>query len=406
MRRARILIALAVPAACVLGIGARFVRTSDGDPVLRTVDVGASPWAAAADPAVGRVFVVNRSSGSGAFSGSSGFGFGAGSVTVLDAQTGEAIRSSPVGPDPRAIAVDARAHRVFVTNDDGSSVSVLDARTGLPLATTQVGARPHAVAVDARTGRIFVANTGDRTLSILAGARASVARTLHLAAASDRAVAVADSRSGRLFIGDAQSIAMLDSRTGKIVATTALGADATPLEGQSAVAMAVDEAAGRLYALTGASLVVLDAANGHLLDTLVIKGRAAALALDNRRHRILIAIAGGTPSPGGYGGYNGYVGYGGPTGSPGVQENGTVQVLDARTRKIIRTFAVGVAPSAIAVDPAAARAFVVDSGGQVRRSDPWGWIPENMRKHLTFLPGPLQTRTTEGSVTVVDLSRL
>jgi DNA-binding beta-propeller fold protein YncE len=75
-----------------------------------------------------------------------------------------------VGQNPTALAVDVHTRRVFVVNQgplyrNGAgtawgygSVSMLDATTGTLLRTTRVGQNPRAVAIDERTGRVFVAD--------------------------------------------------------------------------------------------------------------------------------------------------------------------------------------------------------------------------------------------------------
>jgi DNA-binding beta-propeller fold protein YncE len=65
-----------------------------------------------------------------------------------DGRSGAMLHSIAV-EDPATVAVDARAGRVVVMNQDGS-VSVLDARTDAPLHGTLVSSAPGwAVAVDA-----------------------------------------------------------------------------------------------------------------------------------------------------------------------------------------------------------------------------------------------------------------
>src|SRR5438067_4004534 len=106
-------------------------------PVVRTVAVGLGPSAVAVAEDSGRVFVANYNDGS---------------VSVLDARSGDFLRTVPVGTAPDALAVDERTGRVFVANLSDDSVSVLDAHSGDLLRTTAVGQGPTALAVDERAG--------------------------------------------------------------------------------------------------------------------------------------------------------------------------------------------------------------------------------------------------------------
>jgi hypothetical protein len=64
--------------------------------------------------------------------------------------------------------------------------------------------------------------------------------------------------------------------------------------------------------------------------------------------------------------------------------------------------AVGVAPSAVAVDERTGDVFVVNAGGSVSQRGAWAWVPRWLRRWLPFLPSrDAQTRTVPGSLSVV-----
>jgi DNA-binding beta-propeller fold protein YncE len=95
-------------------------------------------------------------------------------VVMLDAVSGRILRTVPVGPAPRALAVDTRSRRVFVVNEgsydakgytikDGS-LSVLDALAGRVLRTVPLQGNGGLIAVDERAGRAFVTTYGRRVV--------------------------------------------------------------------------------------------------------------------------------------------------------------------------------------------------------------------------------------------------
>jgi YVTN family beta-propeller protein len=209
--------------------------------VLRTVAVGQSPSHMAVDAQTGRAFVVNA--GPNPTNGRT-----VGTVSVLDTRTGAVVRTVRVGQQPGALAVDARTARVVVTNRASHTVSVLDARSGADLETVPVGRGPSAVAVDEADGLAVVASDDDKSVRILDTQSGSLLRTVALAQASRGAgglagaMAVAvDGRTGRAFVAssDANSVSVLDVRTGTVLRTIPVGAH--PL------AMAVDERTGRAF---------------------------------------------------------------------------------------------------------------------------------------------------------------
>src|SRR5205823_5658199 len=85
-------------------------------------------------------------------------------VQMLDLGTGAVLRTVAVAVGlPVTQALDERTQRHFVLTypvyrPGPGRVSVLDARTGSIVRTTPVGLNPGALAVDALTDRVFVAN--------------------------------------------------------------------------------------------------------------------------------------------------------------------------------------------------------------------------------------------------------
>jgi YVTN family beta-propeller protein len=148
--------------------------------VLRTITVPPHPAAAVVDERTDRVFVVHgRSTTEGDYSAIAAVPTfpqaGAVGVTMLDARTGAVLRTLPVGGSVgddhvgwapvTNMAVEARRGRVYVINrvdpgsDGNGSVSVLDAQSGDLLHTVAVGRHPISLAVDEATARLFVVNT-------------------------------------------------------------------------------------------------------------------------------------------------------------------------------------------------------------------------------------------------------
>jgi YVTN family beta-propeller protein len=128
--------------------------------VLRTVAVGMSPTSVAVDTRTARVFAVNA---------------GDNTVSVLDAATGTLLNTVTVGWDrvqgvsnamnPRDIVVDERRGWVFILNGSSlthtparGSVSVLNATSGEVRRTIPVGLFPQGEAMDEAGDRLFVVN--------------------------------------------------------------------------------------------------------------------------------------------------------------------------------------------------------------------------------------------------------
>src|SRR5207248_1373783 len=149
------------------------------------------------------------------------------SVSVLDTATGTLLRSVPIGVNPRAVALDRRAGRVFVLNDGAypapghGTISVLDALAGQVLRTDTIDAYPRTMATDARTGRMVLVSASG--VSVLDSRTGAIVRRTPLAVAGDATALAMDSRLGRAFtIGRAprhgfhSAIDIFDTRTGRL----------------------------------------------------------------------------------------------------------------------------------------------------------------------------------------------
>ncbi len=227
----------------------------DQAPRIRNVAVGQSPGPIAADTRTGRVFVVNRGPLDNGYGGSGNpLGARAGSVSVLDATTGQVLRTQPVGRGPALIAVDERLGRVFVVNrgpfDPGtrafsahSTVSILDAATGRLLHTARLFT-PAAtlILVDQDRGRVVIVGLYD--IEILDALTGVVVRRLHEFAE----FAALDARADRLFLGDSGAVRTFRETTGARIATVAIN---TTNEGPFVNAIAVDAQAGHVIVSGG-----------------------------------------------------------------------------------------------------------------------------------------------------------
>jgi YVTN family beta-propeller protein len=83
---------------------------------------------------------------------------GAGTVSVIDKASASVVATVKVGAKPVAIAVDETRHLAYVVNNAANSVSILDETTNTVTGTLPVGRGPVAVALDTTTNTIFVAN--------------------------------------------------------------------------------------------------------------------------------------------------------------------------------------------------------------------------------------------------------
>ncbi len=175
--------------------------------LLRGVRVGRVALFPALDERTGRVFVANQQSGT---------------VSVLDAGTGQLLRTvavsrGPLGPSAPPVA-DERSDRVFFAADTAQgNVVVLDARSGAIVRRVTVSAYPQVLALDRSAGHVLVAGSG---IARLLDARTGSLLRAAMIPGSPRA-ALVDEAGHSAFIGygDNANVSMLDMRTGVVLRT-------------------------------------------------------------------------------------------------------------------------------------------------------------------------------------------
>jgi DNA-binding beta-propeller fold protein YncE len=146
-----------------------------------------------------------------------------GFVTIFDLQTLAPIAKVPVGQNPDAICYDAATKRVFAFNGRSGTASAIDGATGKVLSEIPLPGKPE-FAQAAGDGFIFD-NIEDKSLVVkIDAARMAVVAQWPLPAGSEPSALALDAAHHRLFAGcHDKKLQVLDSETGKIVATLPIG---------------------------------------------------------------------------------------------------------------------------------------------------------------------------------------
>lgn len=90
-----------------------------------------------------RLFVANQKSGT---------------VTVLNAKTGELLKSIPTGAGAIGITYDKKSNRIYSANRQTGTTTVIDAKSYEVLADLTTGSHPNHVRVNPKTGVAYVIN--------------------------------------------------------------------------------------------------------------------------------------------------------------------------------------------------------------------------------------------------------
>ncbi len=320
-------------------------------------------------------------------------------VSLLDADRGMVMHMARATMYPVNMVVDRRTQRAFVLNGRGygGHVLVVELRTGKVLRDMVVSENSTMdigdFAVDHHTNRFFVAVPTDDSVRVFNGSTCALV-AVSAVARFPHAIAV-DERTGHVFVATNRGVTMLDGGTGKVLRATDLGAAPTTLvtdvrSRRVFVIVSANDSFGVAEGIRGIGM--LDTGSGRLLRTIPVpeNSNPAAIAVDEQANRVYITSQGPLD----------------PTQSQTFLGNGTLYVLDAERGTLLRKLPVGVGPIAVAVDQPTGHVIVLNSGGTIRTTDAWNWMPSWLRVRLPLVSQhPSLTQIVPGSVSVIDAAR-
>jgi YVTN family beta-propeller protein len=208
--------------------------------------------------------------------------------SVVDLKTLATTSKLDVGKNPDAVAYDPKRGEVYVFNHSGNSVTVIDAKSEKVAATIQLGGSPEFPAVDAAAGRVYVNLEDKSEIAVIDTAKHEVIADWPLAPGEEPTGIALDITHHRLFATcHNKMLAMLDSQSGKVVATAPMcsGADGC----------AFDDATQLVFASCGEGVTTIAKEEGpdklSVVQTLQTQRGARTIALDPKTHRIYLPTA-------------------------------------------------------------------------------------------------------------------
>src|SRR4029077_7025712 len=218
----------------------------------------------------------------------------------VDLKTLKTLSKVETGENPDAILYEPSREEVYAFNGRGQSATVIDAKTAKVITTVPLPGKPEVAAADERSGRVFCNIEDKSAVTVIDAKSHAVVATWPLMPGEEPTGMAIDAVHHRLFVGcHNKMMAMLDTDTGKVVATVPIGAgvdgcafdDATQLAfascGDGTTTIAKEETPQKLT----------------VVQALKTEPRARTMALDPQTHRIYLPSAqfqpAATPAPGG-----------------------------------------------------------------------------------------------------------
>jgi len=285
------------------------------------------------------------------------------------------------------VAVDEGVGHVFIVNrvayppaPPRPIISMLDARTGALRAVLHLPAPAFAAIADSATHHLFVTSATTGVVWMLDSRTGALLRTL-LTAGPGGVVAI-DHATRQVLVatpGSPGQIRLFATRDGHVLTTITAGVPSYTSK------IAVDEQHRRAFLLEpgmmgpgkGAGpghVVLLALPEGRLLGRVPVDGDPVDVALQERTGRVVVAVRARSP------------------------RNGAAVVLDARTGRLLTSWGVGFWPTAVLVDEAANRVFVLNQQASLREHGGLAALTQQIRN--AFFPGGNEER---GVITIHHL---
>src|SRR5438132_4029003 len=214
--------------------------------------------------------------------------------SIVDLATLKTLSKIETGQNPDAIAYEPQRGEVYIFNHTGNSVTGIDAKQAKVGATIPLGGGPEFAVADANAGRVYC-NVEDKSeVAVIDAAKHEVISRWPVAPGTEPSGIALNATRHRLFATcHNKMMAMLDTETGKVVATVPIGAG---VDG-----CAFDEATQLAFASCGdgTTTIAKEETPQKLttIQTLKTERGARTIALDPQTHRIYLPTAQFHPQP-------------------------------------------------------------------------------------------------------------
>ena len=216
-------------------------------------------------------------------------------VSVVDLKTLKTLSKVETGENPDAILYEPKHRQVYAFNGRGHSATVIDAESGKVVATIPFSGKPEFAAADSKAGRVYCNLEDKNAVAVIDAKQHKVVTTWPIAPGQEASGMAIDVDHRRLFLGCHNKLMlMLDSTTGKVVASVPIG--------EGVDANAFDSGTRLAFSSCGDGTVTIAHEDSPdkltVVQTLKTERGARTMALDPRTHKIYLSTAKFEPASG------------------------------------------------------------------------------------------------------------
>jgi YVTN family beta-propeller protein len=208
-------------------------------------------------------------------------------VSIVDPGTLQTTSVVPAGKNPDCILFVPKQNEVYAFNGRDHSATVIAADSGNVVTTIPLDGKPEFAQAEPKAGRVFDNLEDKSEVAVIDAESHQVVTNWPIAPGESASGMAIDRRDHRLFLGcDNQMMAMMDSTSGKILATVPIG--------DGVDANAFDPKTKLAFASCGDGTTTIAHEDGDKLTVVQVlkteKG-ARTMALDAKTHKIYLATA-------------------------------------------------------------------------------------------------------------------
>lgn len=209
-------------------------------------------------------------------------------ASVFDLKTLKTNSKVDTGDNPDAILFEPGQQEVYTFNGRGNSATVFEAMTGKVVATISLSGKPEYAVAYPAAGRVYNNIEDKSEVAVIDTKTHKVVSTWPIAPGEEPSGMAFDAQHQRLFLGCGNKMmVMMDSTSGKVVASVPIG------EGVDATKF--DSATQLAFCSCGDGTVTIAHEDSPdkltVVQTLKTEPRAKTMALDPKTHKIYLASA-------------------------------------------------------------------------------------------------------------------
>jgi len=208
---------------------------------------------------------------------------------IVDLKTLQTLSKVDTGKNPDGMLYEPGRKEAYLFNSRGQSATVIDVKAGKVIATIPLDGKPEFAQADPKAGRVYDNLEDKNEVAVIDTKSHQVVTNWPIAPGEEASGMAIDLKNHRLFLGcgGSKTMVMMDSTSGKVIATVPTG--------QGVDANAFDPGTGFAFASCGDGTTTIAHEDTPdkltVVQTLATERGARTMALDPKTHKIYLPSA-------------------------------------------------------------------------------------------------------------------